>query len=428
MGGFQIGIGQDPGAAEGALSAHIRAAQALREAAMQQAQKDAQDRQQDFKDQMEMIQQGAIPMNAPATGGTINTGGLGTRTADNPAAAGVEGTVLTDPKGRQWKIPSASEKAKEKLDDTNSFIPTGELSDRLAAAGVKPGARVKFADAHGLIETLNAAQPNAKVEIRETTGADGTIHFFKIAKDGSDVKEIYNQADAGKGTAAAKPKGYEYSKETDDAGKVSVTRFNKDDAEAGPELWNGTKWVPLPAGARLGKAKDTSEADARRQKLEDDKQQKIQDDGQKQINALQKEEQQQHGLRSQYGQALATKDGDLVIDPATNKQVPMTPARRKQFQGKYTTATDQVGRLQDTQKKLILRLGGGTTSSPSKSSTAQTAGTGNGLAQPTTKSAPKGPAKQTTLETVKAFAQKKRITLQQALKQAQQDGYVVKGQ
>ena len=88
------------------------------------------------------------------------------------------------------------------------------------------------------------------------------------------------------------------------------------------------------------------------------------DAGQKQIDVYQKLEMDQHALRTAYGDASAVADGQPVIDPKTHQQVVMGPARRAYYKQQLDAATQQVGRLQDTQKKIMARYGGDAGAAP----------------------------------------------------------------
>jgi hypothetical protein len=121
------------------------------------------DLQRAFENENALRKEGGI-LN-PNTGST-HPGAPTLKRDDNPqpgdAAPAPQGPgqMVTEPvSGRQYYMPTASEKEQSALNDTNSFVPTGQLGAMLQNAGVKPGTRLKAADSHSILLALNEAQP-----------------------------------------------------------------------------------------------------------------------------------------------------------------------------------------------------------------------------------------------------------------------------
>ncbi len=83
------------------------------------------------------------------------------------------------------------------------------------------------------------------------------------------------------------------------------------------------------------------------------------DAGMKQHDALQEQEQQQHELRTGYGQALNIPNGEAFIDPDSGRQQTMNDLFRASLTRRYQAATEKVGDLAERQKKIRQRFGVG---------------------------------------------------------------------
>jgi hypothetical protein len=261
--------------------------------------------QREFENSLRLNTQGAVPADIEGGGTGKPGGGFKTRTP-NPAAQG-EGQTIIDPvSGKRFYIPTAAEKEERSLNDTNSFVPHGQLGAMLESAGHAPGKRMKPADSHSLMMALNEAAPKdepfdidtsgkfqdaggkpvpviigkktGKVRLLDLSGvgADQTPQGTEPLPGGSfDLGQAMSQfpfaspqqqppaQPAQRGAArpaggvgfqlpekAAKPDKYTYNHFTDDRGAVSVTRIGPDDSI--PEKWDGKKWVPLEASEAIG--------------------------------------------------------------------------------------------------------------------------------------------------------------------------------
>jgi hypothetical protein len=276
--------------------------------------------------------------------------------------------IQIDSRGIARHVPSLEEREKAKvkppvpLDDTNSFVPSGDLADRLTKAGVKPGTRLPLADA------LKQQAPGAEHYITGTD-KDGNAAQFTVGPDHKAVPIEFSDGYSGAKPESDKPAKYTYNHFTDDSGKVSVTRIGGD--EEAPQIWKGGKWTPMGDTETVGaKHKDPDVASAlvneHIQERKDAKEQAGRDSAQKVLDGYQVKEQSQHALRSAYGEALSTQpDADgknkgqtWVIDPVTHKEEELTPARRAAYQNEYQRATKLAGAYHDAQQKIIVRQGG----------------------------------------------------------------------
>ncbi len=122
----------------------------------------AQDRQ-DQQDYFKAVQDGWVPAQAE----TRLPGGLIDRS--QPAQANMDPARMATIAGRQMYKPTASEQEQAGLNDSNSFIPSGQLGDMLAKAGVKPGSRIKAGDSHSILQALNDSQMEEPYDI-DTSG------------------------------------------------------------------------------------------------------------------------------------------------------------------------------------------------------------------------------------------------------------------
>jgi hypothetical protein len=129
-----------------------------------------------------------------------------------------------------------------------------------------------------------------------------------------------------------------------------------------------TSEIALPAGSKREATPAQQDLAARFKERQQDrsdaqsaaseaKQQKARDDGQKQLDALQKQEQDQHALRIAYGQDPG--DGKPFVDPQTKQTYTMNAGRRTYNKQQLDKATAAVGSLQDKQQKIQARFGGG---------------------------------------------------------------------
>lgn len=346
MGGFHMGVGEYGGGGAAALGDQLRFVEQLRTAAQQQVQLDQQQREQDFKNQLELAAKNAVPMAQPATGGTIAKGGLGKRTVDNPAAQGMTGSVVTDTHGNQYRIPTEEERGAAKLNPGNSFTLTDELAQESGSMGgaLTVGQRYPIS----VLDHLNSAAE------RRRAAEEKTGEFQQRTQERSEAatekKTEFSERDKDR-EAAATEKQREFDLRQKDL-EIQRGRLNEDREQ------------------RLQAAKD------KREQAEEDRRQRRRDSLQKQVEQYQTKEQKLHGQRSAYGAALSAQDGENVIDPETGKQVHMdvgaktggtlgiggTPqkgARRIAYEQKYKSITDQIGAMQDAQKKLVAAAGGG---------------------------------------------------------------------
>lgn len=92
---------------------------------------------------------------------------------------------------------------------------------------------------------------------------------------------------------------------------------------------------------------------------------------QHEIDRLQTDEQKLHKLRGAIGREMRKGDNDMVNDPVTGKPMKDAagkPVRKKQawqsLQDQYDQATTQAQELQEQQKRLMRRNGGGASSDP----------------------------------------------------------------
>jgi len=109
--------------------------------------------------------------------------------------------IQTDSHGRAWHYPDLAERKQEKttpLDDTNSFVPTGDMGKALEAAGWQSGQRITPANLHLMLESANGGNT---AEFFHTSDADGATHVYVQDKKNGTVKEIGNFPDSSKGTA-----------------------------------------------------------------------------------------------------------------------------------------------------------------------------------------------------------------------------------
>ena len=225
------------GSAASNMGASLRYLQGLRDAAAQQQKLQDQQRSESFKNTLEIISKGGVPADMPATGGKVtnpnagpgqSSGQLGRRNTPNPDAP-TDGSAITEPiSGTRYVIPKKKE-GEEKLDDSNSFVPQGDLADRLKSAGVT--GRVPYAHMGTLLEGLNKMEASPKVDVWHTTDSEGKVHVFKSDKSTGETNEVYTEPGAGKGTKPTTPKSYQFSYHTDDNGTVHVLRGDPESGE-----------------------------------------------------------------------------------------------------------------------------------------------------------------------------------------------------
>jgi hypothetical protein len=438
------------GAASSNFAATLRYVTALREAADQQ-QKLQQ--QQDFeyrKEVMELQKGGYIPAEN-TTGGTIAKGGLGQRTP-NPAAQG-PGTSVTDTRGAKWF--KANPAPEEKLDESNSVPIGGDLADKLTAAGsagYKGDTRVKPEVYKSLTERFQEKKPGAK-HLRVDTE-----HFSSPVMIDEDTNEVTPlKLPEGITHNAPKPEKEPkttYHYQTDDNG--NLTRFPNED-EGVPQTWNGKAWVT--AGAQVGiKHKDPNAPPAekpvskskiasirnhyrdaldRAQKARDRAIQASSFNGQVWDQEGVKEAQDEYQrAKAEARDRLAQDLGDYNLDPndagidtneagAGASTVPGMPSGvppgppRAPIPPELQAGGTPAQRAQQTQAKPA---GGEQAGPPSRS------------ASPVTKQAPRAAAPRpgssgtTTIGKVQEYAKKYGLTIGQALRQAQAEGFAVRGQ
>ncbi len=118
------------------------------------------------------------------------------------------------------------------------------------------------------------------------------------------------------------------------------------------------------ANARIDESRANTALTRQRQaQAEADRQQAGRDRAQASIEKLQKEEQDWHAQRTQYGQRMGAKTGQTVIDPRTGGTIIITDqngeAIRQAYKEKYDKATAEATRTHEAQRKLIERNGGG---------------------------------------------------------------------
>jgi len=454
-----------------AAAVNLRAAAARRRAAAASEQL-AQQQEHEEKvrqERIKLINEGWVQQNASSLDGrpTIMKNGPGGDTDLHDRSKTVTGLD-----GSTWYKPTAEEKTPP-LDNTNS-IPVGEgLAADLEKAGVhgySPGERVP----HALLGALDA-EADRKPKQQEADSKEQQSVLDKGGLPVSDSGTVAQNLDVprsrmdasgnvtgvGMGTNEApdertgsvvdaggkkyylaskqpkrpveKPEKFAYNHWTDDSGRVSVTRIGADET---PEKWNGKAWVPLAAGEQLGpKRRDPDAAGGRATQLAADRsetrRQAAEDAAQKQIDSYQKQEQEQHGLRSAYGNALNAKDGDKVVDPRTGQTVAMNAARRTYYRQKYDAATEQVGRLQDTQRKLIARRGGspeggGAPAAAPAAARVSTGGRGAPAGEPNgTGSRTPRAGKIVPLQRLRDYASANKMTEAEAVKQARAEGYTI---
>jgi hypothetical protein len=288
----------------------------------------SKDKQQAFTDLKSALDDGARPAvpqtasRAPWASPDSTTGA-----GDDPSR------VVTPPGSKQaYYIPTGDEKAAMKTADAvkqkQALNALGEMpipDDVNEQLGLKPGGNASFADLIRAHHELNAPDASQSI-IPGYTGAGGG----PITRDPKTGKTAELQMPAG-AKAALTP--------AQQAVQERATQRNQDRQDK------------LDAAAE---SKKQAGVDA----------------GQKQIDVYQKQEQEQHALRSAYSMAATTKDGDSVIDPKTRNPVVMNPARRTFYKQQYDAATSQVQRLQDTQQKILQRHGGAAPAAPGKPATA----------------------------------------------------------
>jgi hypothetical protein len=179
-------------------------AQLLRQ---QQLDQQAQAQRQ-FENQLQMHLQGAIPAEIESGAPTVSGQPPPMRTrTPNPAAQGAGETVQDPQSGRSYYLPTASEKEQAGLNDTNSFIPTGQLGTMLEGAGVKRGSRIKASDSHSIMQSLNEAQMDEPYDI-DTSGkfqdANGDPAAVMIGRKTGKVKML-DLSGGSRGAAADGP-------------------------------------------------------------------------------------------------------------------------------------------------------------------------------------------------------------------------------
>lgn len=79
----------------------------------------------------------------------------------------------------------------------------------------------------------------------------------------------------------------------------------------------------------------------------------------KEHDVLQLKEQQLHGLRWAYGQALGVEKDQPAVDPKTGKRVMVTDERRKYFKTRYDETTKEIQTMQQRQREIRKRYGWG---------------------------------------------------------------------
>jgi len=355
------------GAAD-AYAAGLRMTQALRTAAQQQQQYQDQLQQRSFENKVQLMQQGGTPFEpyaaAPGTGpSTSSVPGKSLIPRNQAVEPPGKGQVVQEPiSGHHYYMPTPAEKAKAKqlpLDETNSLVPAGELGKALQAAGLPPGQRIKPSDAHSIIEALNQAAGRSDTEIHYEKDDDGTLHVFATDKRGQSSKEI------GTFKSTAKTK-------TEPADQTQIVPGIAGPGGA-PVIVNrseGTaKVVQLPAGVKptltenqerirqehqdradaLAEARQIRKEDRDREAAE--KKAKNEEVVHERHDKLQKEEQTQWELQRRYYE-LAGSTADTVVDPRSNQEIPLTPARKQEYILQAQRAKKEAQALAESQKSI----------------------------------------------------------------------------
>lgn len=343
--------------------------------------------QRAFENDNQLRAQGGVPAQVYASGNPAPSRPTLMTPEANPAANNDWATV-TDPQGQSWKVPNASQKEEAGLNDTNSFVPTGQLGDMLEKAGRKKGARIKNTDSHSILQALNESQMDEPYDI-DTSGkfqdSDGKPAAVMIGRKTGNVKILNlsgsgSQAEGGK--PGAKPPAQPVAAQPASAFSFVLPDKTKADKPARTRIdttnfsqplsinedTNEITPLKLPPGVRRTMSPAQEAANARRadakSETEEKNQQAVRDRGQVAINALQTKEEEQHQLRGAYGKALAQPSKDAngqkvtVIDPLSRQEEFLTPARRADYENRYNKATALRDNYRAQSVKLIKRYGG----------------------------------------------------------------------
>lgn len=294
-------------AASGAYGNALYLAQRLRAAAAQQQQLQQARAQKQFSDELELRKAGYVPF-LQTTG--QDPSGLKRR----DTAPGTDpSTLITDPYGHKWvkaapMLTPAQQQtaAHENSDDLmralehggqpvspqgtvfqNGDIPrysmpaTGPANEsNLVATGgagvnvppphpelVHPiGSQKIYMPSEGekLQSRLRAEAKQAEIRNgeKDSTPSIDTEHFstpVSINHRTGEVRPLKLPAGVTHKDKPDKPEKYTYGRETDDNGRVTVTRIGED----GAEKWNGKSWVPMGAGEQIGPRRKDPDAPAK---------------------------------------------------------------------------------------------------------------------------------------------------------------------
>lgn len=160
------------------------------------------------------------------------------------------------------------------------------------------------------------------------------------------------------------PEKYAYGHFQNNEGRVTVTRTS----DAGAEMWNGKKWVSMPAGAAIGERhRDPNEATGGQSGVQGRFDQKEVDQAISSHETLQNQEQQQWDLKQQYADAAgavkAAEAGDVIVDPKTGREVAINeknkPAWEKIYSDRAKDAENKALGYQKRAKGIRQRFGWG---------------------------------------------------------------------
>lgn len=287
MSGFAIAPNPAPNpagfaqSAEGAYSAGLQFATALRTAAAQQQQHNQQSLKDQFETELKLRKDGYSPL-MQTTG--QDPSGLKRRDT-NPAAD--QNNVITDHFGRKWVAPppkpdatpqqsytdlsTALREGAQPVQGGTVMAPGGAQQEQDAQASL-PSAHVPVPDpsrvvtppgsgrslyiptgeekaATTLQEQLRAqAAKGENLDTFHTTDADGNVSLFAVNKKTGKGEQTGTFPGAAKGAAE---KNYRYDRSTDEQGNLHLTRVTDSGI---PEAWNGAakKWETLGPNNHLG--------------------------------------------------------------------------------------------------------------------------------------------------------------------------------
>jgi hypothetical protein len=290
-------------------------------------------KQQDFTDLKSALDDGgreAVAPNASVAPWATDTPAPGRVAGDDPSR-------VVNAGGRQMYIPTADEKAavktagavkqKQALDALSQMPIPADVGDAL---GLKPGATGTFGD---IIRAHHEAFP-----------------------DKPDASQSIVPGYTG-------------------AGGGPITRDPKTGATSEVKMPAGSKASLTPAQQEIQsraaeRAQDRQDA---RAAATESKAQTARDAGQKQLDVLQKQEQDQHALRTAYGPGSLLEDKKTFVDPQTKQTYEMNAGRRLYNKQQFDKATAAVTSLHDKQTKIVTRLGGDAGAPPAPAAPAQAA-------------------------------------------------------